>query len=599
MNRHHLLGLLLCAALLLATGCEQTSIAQQEQIKSLATLQASTPSVTPTLTQTPTEIPTQTPTPSPGPSPTSPPPTATPVPSPTPLPPTATPNPALANFGLCEQTAGDAAGGRFSARVTGITDTVEPAFERITVGLAVAGDSAPPHAVARCLSAADDPQASSAPGSAYLLRIDLDDWLHDSAFSASTLTRTQALSGTGALKSVVYSFDSQAAAGATLTIGMDQPLPFRLTLEDKPPRLVLEVAKTPSIGGSSDMLSLPAGAKSDPPAPLFSLRNGDVWRYDGGKKTNISNSPEVETALAFSPSAGLVAFCRAAPGAAPDDARAPSTLWTMQPDGTAQTEVASVGRACADPAFSPDGKTIAFSVDESGATPPRLSIWTVPSAGGAAERATPQSDEWSRFGPQWIGDQLVYAAASEDGRSTLFVRGSDSREADIGADLTLGNRYRALGRPLAAPDGSAVAVEGLRANGSGADLVLLDPTGAELNTIGGGYWTRPLAWNADGALFYLTSACASDVALDYTLHARAKSGDDRVIAVGSTLGDFGDFSAVGQGLAYVTLAHAPAGPRGPRQIDPASASALWFWDVAGGGRAQLDEAKSAFGGLAP
>src|SRR5262249_29651861 len=125
-----------------------------------------------------------------------------------------------------------------------------------------------------------------------------------------------------------------------------------------------------------------------------------------------------------------------------------------------------------------------------------------------------------RFGPQWLGnDQLIYAATAEDGRSTLFLHGSDAQETDIGAALVLGNRYRALGRPLVAPDGSMIAVEGLRANASGADLVLLDAKGAELNTIGGSYWSRPLAWNADGTLFYLNSACASDVALDYSLHA--------------------------------------------------------------------------------
>lgn len=600
MNRHKLLGLLLCCVLLFAAGCEQTSIAEQEQIKSLATLQASTPSPTPSPTLTPTAIPTATPIPTLGPSPTPLPPTITPIPSPTPLPPTAVPNPALTNFSLCSQTAGDAAGGRFSARVAGITATVEPAFERIVIALAVPDDSAPPHATARCLSAADYTlQSGEVAGAAYLLQIDLDDWLHDAAFSASTLTHTQTLSGTTVLKSIAYRFDPASAAGATLAIAIDQPLPFRLQLQDKPARLILDVAKTTPISASSDMLSIPSQTSISPDSAVYFLQAGDIWRYAGGKATNISNSPAIETALAFSSAATKIAFCRAAPDAAAEDERAPSTLWTMQPDGSEQTEIASEGRSCADPVFSPDGTTIAFSVDESGASPARLSIWTVPIDGGATQRLTPPNDEWSRFGPQWFSnDQLIYAATAEDGRSTLFMRGADTQETDIGAGLVLGNRYRALGRPMVAPDGSMIAVEGLRANTSGADLVLLDAQGTELNTIGGSYWTRPLAWNADGTLFYLESTCASDVALDYSLHARDKNGKDQTIAAGSSLGGLGDFSALANGLAYVTLAHVPAGPRGPLAIDRTSTSTLWFWDVGGGARTKLTESQSAISALA-
>ena len=50
------------------------------------------------------------------------------------------------------------------------------------------------------------------------------------------------------------------------------------------------------------------------------------------------------------------------------------------------------------------------------------------------------------------------------------ARTADGTEQDIGADLVKGDRYQALGRPLAAHDGSAIAVEGLRANSDGADL---------------------------------------------------------------------------------------------------------------------------------
>ena len=283
MRRHHALGLVFGVLLLLVAGCEQQSIAEQEQIRSRQTLEASTPSVTPTPTITPTNTPTPTYTPTIGPSPTpsvTPTPTLTPVPTPSPLPPTATPNPALAAFSLCTQTAGDLAGGRFSARITGITATVESAFERLTIGLDVPGESAPPYATASCLAAADDAAGTATSG--YVLLLNLDGWLHDDAFNASPLSQTLALSGTTVMKRLGYRFDPNAAVGATLAIDLAQPLPFRVSLAERPARLVLEVAKTTPLGPSNDMLSLPGGS-AQPDTPIYYLQDGDIWRYTDRK----------------------------------------------------------------------------------------------------------------------------------------------------------------------------------------------------------------------------------------------------------------------------------------------------------------------------
>lgn len=600
MTRNFLLGLLLGLLLFVAAGCEQTSIVEEEQIRTLATLQAATPSATPAPTGTPP------PTSTPGPSPTptiTPIPTNTPAPSPTPLPPTPTPNPALAGFSLCAQSAGDAEGGRFSARVAAITTTVEPAFERVIIGLDVPDDSAPPHATARCVSAALD-QAQSA--AAYTLRVDLGGWLHDDAFRASVVSPTLALSGTTVITRMTYRFDQAAAAGATLTIDLAQPLPFRLAIEKNPYRLVLDVAKASPLGPASDPLlaAAPGDVRAD---DLYYLQGGDIWLYTGGKATNITNSPEIETALAASSSTRFVAFCRLAPGADLGDALASGSLWTMESDGSDPVQLAAVGRSCSDPVISPDGRMIAFSVDESGATPARLSIWTAPISGGTPERITAPGDEWSRFAPQWIGDdRLVYLGAAEDGRQTLFLRTADGAEQDIGAKLLVSDagvsRYRGFGRPSVAPSGNVIAIEALRADAPGADLVMLDGNGAEQRQradSSGIYWARPLAWGADDSLFYLTSACPSEAVHNYAVRQRAPSGDDRIIAAGITTGAFGAFRASGAGLAYVTLNHAAVGSRGPLAIDPLSASTLWFWDLQSGVRAKLAEAQGAITDIAP
>jgi hypothetical protein len=475
--------------------------------------------------------------------------------------------------------------------------TISPAFERVVLALQLSSDSTPPAAAARCVAASPDQNA-------FEVQVAFDGWLRDQLFSASQLTRTITLSGTTALKSLAFRVEPGAGAGATLVAGVAEPLPYRLAYEASPPRFVLDVAKRSLLGAASNPLAVSSSADARPANPIVYLLDGDIWTYTNGQATNLTNSPEVETALAVQGGGTMVAFCRAQRGTDAGDARATSTLWTMNRSGGNQQELATEGRTCAEPAFSPDGQTIAFTVNEGGATPPRLSIYTVPAAGGAARRLTSPTDEWSRFGPQWLdNNRLVYAAAAEDGRSTLFLARINGGEEDIGARLVVGDRYQALGVPLVAPDGSAIAVEGLRATDSGADLVILDTNGVERATVGKtdgkGFWQRPVAWGADNTLFYLSTSCASEVVQEYTLHARPVVGTDRVIAAGTTTGGFGQFRAPGAGLAYVTLDRAPAGPRGPLAVDRFSPSALWYWDTGAGSRARLVEAPRAIGELAP
>lgn len=593
MTHRHAFVLLLCAMLLIVAGCEQTSVAEQERVQGLATLEASTPSATPTNTATPEPSATPTATPTEGPTPT---PTITPLPSPTPLPPTPTPNPALAKFSFCNQTAGNINGGRFSAKISAISTTVEPAFERLTLTLDVAGDSVAPAAQVRCLSALNDAALRGDIGAntaGYLLIMDLPGWLHDDRFRTSVATSTTTLSGTEVLKSLSFRYDQNAAAGASIVLPIQEPRSFHVELAENPARLVLDVAKTATINASSDMLRAPAGNGAAPGEPLFYVQDYDVWKFADGKATNLTNSPEAETDLAVDRAHGRVAFCRAEPGADPGDVLAASALWTMTQNGGSIGELAAAGRSCAEPVFSPDGSTIAFTVNEGTSNPPRLSIYTVPVAGGEAQRITPPSDEWSRFAPQWLDNQrLVYSATAEDGRSTMFMY-DGKQERDIGADLVVGDRYTALGRPYVAPNGAAIAVEAIRVGKPGADLVLLDGNGKETATIGDNYWNRPLTWGADGTLYYLTSACASDAVLDYTLHARARGGADQMIAAGTTLGSFGAFATTSNGLAYVALDRMPPGTGAPQVIDVSSPGALWFWNTADGSRAKLVETKNA------
>lgn len=130
-----------------------------------------------------------------------------------------------------------------------------------------------------------------------------------------------------------------------------------------------------------------------------------------------------------------------------------------------------------------------------------------------------------------------------------------------------------------------MAIEAVRADYSGADLVLLDDKGEEQDTISEGFWTRPLAWSPQGDLIYLTTACASTLAQDYNLFRRTPDGEDRLLMAGITLGGIGSATAINSGIAYVTGERAETGIRGTSStMAIGSSSTLWFWNLDAGTR---------------
>jgi hypothetical protein len=222
--------------------------------------------------------------------------------------------------------------------------------------------------------------------------------------------------------------------------------------------------------------------------------------------------------------------------------------------------------------------------------------------GGAPKRLT-GNDEWSRTAPQWLsGGALVYAGAAPDGRSTIFLRAATGEERNLGADLVFGDRYAGVGRPLADRAGTSFAIEARRVRGPGSDLLLLGATGKELGVIGGPdaqgvpFWTRPLAWQNDGTLLYLSTSCASTVVQDYTLHARTGT-DDKLLAAGMSLGEITFLAPVQGSLAYVVLRQQAPGERGIAVDGTQGQASLWLWDVVNGTRAELYNAPRAIQGL--
>jgi hypothetical protein len=482
------LAIILLGALALA-GCELTAASEREQVANVQTILAGTPSATPSPTITPTFTVTPTATPTVGPSPTA---SPTPLPTATPLPPTPTPNPALGDFSFCNKQIGSGLG-RFSAGLSAVETSGFPAFEQLSLTFDLAPGSAPLSAGASCLSAGDLLAAGieDAPDN-YVLRIDLPGWLRDDRFTTAGLTETLAISGTRTITGAAWAIPPGATSGASLLIGLTEPLPYRLSIERNPTRLVIAVARQSPIVGSSDTLRIPTGGGNpELSAPLFYLLDGDLWKLEGSRApVNLTNSPETETHFAVSPDGEQIAFCRAAAGLDPAESSlpVPSALWVMNGEGGNPRPLPQAGLNCADPAFNQDGSRIAFTVDETGALPTQRTIFTVPASGGTPTRLISGADEWSRTAPQWLADDaLVFSATAQDGRSTLFVRLPSGEVRDVGGDLAVdanGVRYSSFGAPRVSPDGRRIAVSAQRADLLGADLLILAADGSELDVIG-------------------------------------------------------------------------------------------------------------------
>jgi hypothetical protein len=517
-----------------------------------------------------------------------------------------------------------------------------------------------------CLTLADARigAAPSALATPYAVRIDLSGWLRDDRFAASIPAQTLTFTTTRTISQAIILVDYQADVGATILLPLAEPVPFRVTLTDN--RLSIAVARTPTFGVASDTLRVPAGSSPATLQPLFFLFDGDVWRLDtntvsvGNGMTrrlagavNLTDSAETETYLAVSPNGDYLAFCRSEAGLDPADAAlaVPSTLWLLPLAGGEAQPLAQVGVSCADPVFSPDGATIAFAVDETGALPTQWMIYTIPVRGGEPTRIETVLDEWSRFAPQWLsGNRLLYRAEAPDGRSSLFLRLPTGEVRDVGAalltDERLVVRYRGFGTLLASPNGEYVAVEALRADDPGADLLILDSTGQLVERIGtqrvtlplptptptasptatptltptvtptgtvtpqpptatptatalptatpevaplqpireGPFWSRPLGWDAEGRLLYLTTLCASDLVQDYQLYRWRGLRRSELLATGQSTGGIGSTIVRNQQLFYAAVASADPGPRGPQTQSQRYPTALWVWDVERGDR---------------
>lgn len=561
---------LLAVVLVLLAGCQQQAQPTPRPIPNELTAIALTPTTTPTLEPTATLTPlpaTPTVAATVRPSPTA-------GPSPTPLP--ATPEPSAQQLSYCETAFGAATNERFSARLRDAT------ISRSSIGDQFIVEFTPVRGQVAGRAVCIQPAAANVLGATSVLsgvlRIELPLWQQDAEWAASALTTTKALRVDAAnhIESVVMQAVPNRSAGVVIELGLDAALPFSAKLEGN--RLVIQLADAPTKPLGDDPLGTVKGQVTPPLQPLIFGRAGDLLKFEKNRVTIISSTLAIETSVALSPDRRTIAFCRSAPDALPEQ----GGLWVSDLDGKNEQLLADVG-GCADPAWSFDGKAVWFVAPWSSAAPASYRLWTVPADGG---EASPKSslDEWSRRAPQPLpGGDVLTVGNAEDGRGALLLTNSESGVASVLGQSSLG-AYPGIGRALLAPDGKKVAVEALR-NDGGADLLVLDTKGKIQTSITGDWWNRPLAWSADGTLYYLVTTCRAGLVLSYELHSLA-GRTDKTVSSGGTLGDIGSAVATDEGLVYVRTPEGGLAVRGPEPFI-AGPSEVWLLEDQSGNRARL------------
>lgn len=229
---------------------------------------------------------------------------------------------------------------------------------------------------------------------------------------------------------------------------------------------------------------------------------------DGSDQSRITRSVDSSYYTpALSPDGTRIAYMKYV--FAPDGSASPAQLYVANTDGSVEIGLfAGAEQNGARPAWSPDGRTLAYNSEIGGAT----NIWLIPAAGGEGTQLTHDGDS---FAADWSpdGSQIAYTTL-RDGRYRIAVIPATGGQETLltGTDA---NNYV----PSWSPDGGLIAFL------SEPDIWVMaaDGGGARQLTNDDAYDTEP-AWSPDGSRI----AFASDRGPSGDVWSMATHGGDLV-----------------------------------------------------------------------
>ncbi len=228
--------------------------------------------------------------------------------------------------------------------------------------------------------------------------------------------------------------------------------------------------------GASDPAESPDGRT------IAIASRGWLWLYDKGTgtATRLTRGGQMDSRPAWSPDGKSIAFVR-------DDG---NTLAVVIRDLSSGREREIEKGFAMDPAYSPDGGSLFYASSTAGG----LDIWRIDLASGAKTRITNDAGLELRPQPHPDGKRLVYMSKSGAADQIRVRNLSDGKETVLASDPIL-----AQTRPALSPDGASVAYTWPNANGWELRLVSVDHPGPTILLVSR-YGGEPIApsWSANG-----------------------------------------------------------------------------------------------------
>jgi TolB protein len=207
-------------------------------------------------------------------------------------------------------------------------------------------------------------------------------------------------------------------------------------------------------------------------APGLDASEMALWtaQADGSAPRLLPTSPGIIGSPAFSPDGRSIAYVKL-------EGDGVSRIWTIGSDGSGEQrllanlpDAPAVGR---DPAWSPDGRRIAFS----GGAPGHLAVWVVDADGRNLTRLTNSSV--SDVEPTWSpdGKQIAFARTTSPALGDIVILDLASR---VERPLNLPSSNR---QPAWSPDGKRIVFAARPTGGEDDELYIIRPDGTGLTRL--------------------------------------------------------------------------------------------------------------------
>jgi Tol biopolymer transport system component len=232
---------------------------------------------------------------------------------------------------------------------------------------------------------------------------------------------------------------------------------------------------------------------------------GEIWVVSAvdGRLRPLTSHPATarryeDSQPAWSPNGKWIAFASDRTQGAPTR----SNIWLVRPDGSGLTQLTRDAGRGGEPAWSPNGMRVAFTTDSSSGW---NDIWAINAHGGNLRQLTKRPESWA---PNLI-QSAYHPAFSPDGSQIVFSQGFDPQamgDYKVGNKLVIINANGTGARQLTTgedPDYHwypSWSKRGILFHSRRHGIMMIQPNGADLHAIpnvNGWYPT----WSPDGAKF--------------------------------------------------------------------------------------------------